>query len=101
MPTRFATLAIFWTPATSADSRPTRSADLIRVSVRVHPGAKRDEVRRLDGESLEVWTRARPIDGRANEAVCRLVADFVHVPPSLVRLVGGARSRVKLIELDQ
>ena len=88
-------------PATSADSRPTRWADLIRASVRVHPGAKRDEVRRTEDESFEVWTRARAIEGRANEAVCRLVAEFVEVPPSSIRVVGGARSRVKLIEVDQ
>jgi uncharacterized protein len=68
--------------------------------VRVHPGSRREEVRRLDDGTLEVWTRARAVEGQANEAVCRLVAAFLGLTPSSVRIVGGARNRVKVVEIE-
>jgi uncharacterized protein YggU (UPF0235/DUF167 family) len=72
----------------------------IRIAVRVHPASRREEVRKLDDGSLEVWTRARPIGGQANVEVCRTVARVFEVPPSAVRVVGGLRGRLKLVEIE-
>lgn len=51
-----------------------------------------------DGE-VEVWTTAPAVEGRANQAVCRLIAEWQRVPVSSVRLIGGARGRTKIIEV--
>ena len=42
---------------------------------------------------------APPVDGRANRAICRLVADRVGVPPSNVTVVRGERSRDKVLRV--
>jgi uncharacterized protein YggU (UPF0235/DUF167 family) len=55
-------------------------------------------VRQAD-DQLKVWTKAPAIDGRANEAVCGLIADWLGVPASAVTMVRGAHGRVKLIEV--
>jgi uncharacterized protein YggU (UPF0235/DUF167 family) len=49
-----------------------------------------------------LWLRvaARPVDGAANEALRRLLAASLDVAPSRVRIVSGAASRTKLVELD-
>ena len=70
----------------------------MRLTVYVHPRSGREEVRQADGR-LEVWTRAPAVDGRANEAVCRLVAGALKVPLSAVQIVHGARARTKLLEV--
>jgi uncharacterized protein YggU (UPF0235/DUF167 family) len=67
--------------------------------VHAHPGSRREEVRKLDDGSLEVWTHARAIEGQANDSICRLVAGFLGVAPSSVRLVSGIRSRAKVVEV--
>lgn len=69
--------------------------------VRVHPGSRREEVRKLDDGSLEVWARAYAIEGRANDAVCRLVAAFLGVAPSSVYVASGARSRLKVVHVEE
>lgn len=66
-----------------------------RLAVRVTPRAGVDRVGPfIEGELLVRVTRP-PADGEANEAVRRLVAAAIGLPPSAVSLVAGARSRRK------
>ena len=72
---------------------------MARYTVRVHPRARADRVIELTSGEIEVWTHAPALDGRANDAVIRLVADLKGVPPSGVELVSGARSRTKVVQV--
>ena len=44
--------------------------------------------------------QAAPVDGAANEALIRLLADALDLPRTRVRLVSGASNRRKLIEVE-
>ena len=68
--------------------------------VRVHPRATRDEITGEGGGALEVRVTAPPTEGRANEALCRLVARKLRVAPSRVSILRGARSRDKVVQVD-
>ena len=72
---------------------------MARFTVRVHPRANEDRVEATGDSSLVVWTKAPAVDGRANEAVCRLIAEWRRVPASAVRCISGARNRTKIIEV--
>ena len=43
---------------------------------------------------------APPVDGRANDALCRLVAKAAGVAPSRVRVVRGHTARDKVLEVE-
>ncbi len=43
---------------------------------------------------------APPVDGRANDAVCRLLAEALGVRPSRLAVVRGQRTRDKLVSVD-
>jgi uncharacterized protein YggU (UPF0235/DUF167 family) len=73
---------------------------MVRISVRVHPRASRNAVRADGAGGAEVWTTAPPADGKANEAVRRLLAEWLHVPPTEVRIVAGVASRTKIVEVE-
>lgn len=73
---------------------------MARISVHVTPGAREDAVAGWRGDSLLLKVKARPEKGRANEAVLRLLARVLSVPPSSLAIVRGATSREKLIEVD-
>jgi uncharacterized protein (TIGR00251 family) len=73
----------------------------IEFRVRVSPRASRDA---LEGEfddglggALKVRVTAPPADGRANEAVRRLLAERLNVGVSAVRIVAGEQSRTKRV----
>lgn len=73
----------------------------VRIVVRVRPGASRTRVGGRYGEdALVVAVTARAVEGQATEAVLRAVAQALEVPRRDVRLVTGAASRTKVIEVD-
>jgi len=83
-----------------------RTRDGVMLPVRLTPKSARDEivgVESFGGEAmLKARVRALPEGGRANEALERLVAHWLKVPPSFVSVAQGGKSRVKhvLIEGD-
>jgi uncharacterized protein YggU (UPF0235/DUF167 family) len=50
-------------------------------------------------ERLEVRTIAPPVEGRANHALCRLLAASLDIAPSRVHVVRGARGREKMVQV--
>ncbi len=71
-----------------------------RLSVRVQPRARRDEIVGWRGDALVVRVQAPALEGRANDRLRRVLADRLDVPPSAVRIVRGERSRDKVVEVD-
>jgi uncharacterized protein (TIGR00251 family) len=71
-----------------------------RVRLRVAPGATRTGVVGRHGEAWKVRVTAAPEDGRANEAVVRLLADTLSLPREAVTLVSGHGTRDKIVELE-
>jgi hypothetical protein len=69
------------------------------VGVRVAPRASRDAIAGEYGGMLKVRLTAPPTEGRANEALCRLLAGRLNVPFSAVRIVSGHTSRTKRIAI--
>jgi uncharacterized protein (TIGR00251 family) len=71
-----------------------------RISIRLTPRAGRDAIEGWDGTVLQVRVAAPPTEGRANDALVRLVAKALKVAPSRVSVVGGAQSRTKVLLID-
>jgi uncharacterized protein (TIGR00251 family) len=70
------------------------------VSVRVQPRARRDELAGERDGAVLVRVTAPPVDGRANDAACRLIARHLRIAPSRVSVVRGASARDKLVEVE-
>jgi uncharacterized protein (TIGR00251 family) len=67
--------------------------------VRVQPRASKDEVAGEIGGALKVRLRAPALEDRANEALVEFLAQLLKTPKSAVRILSGARSRTKRIEI--
>lgn len=70
------------------------------ISVRLQPRSSREEIVGLRDGVLVVRVSAPPVDGRANDALCRLVAKRAGVGPSRVSVVRGERSRDKVVRVE-
>ena len=70
------------------------------IRVRVTPRSGRDEAVGWQGDELRVRIKAAPVDGQANEALCRFIAKQVGVPYSAVEIVRGNTARVKVVRID-
>ncbi|MEX2218754.1 MAG: DUF167 domain-containing protein [Phycisphaerales bacterium] len=72
----------------------------VRLAIKAVPGARRDEIAGRLGDRLKVRTSAPPEDGRANSAVCALVAAALGIRPRDVRIVSGHARPEKVLEID-
>jgi uncharacterized protein (TIGR00251 family) len=82
----------------SLSARAVPGAQLV---LRVTPAARRNAVEELPDGRLKVQVTAPPEDGRANDAVRRLLARALGVAPSRLTLVSGAQGRDKVFRLDE
>ena len=71
-----------------------------RLRVRLQPRARADEVVGERDGAVLIRVTAPPVDGKANEALCRLIAKKAGVAPSRVTLVKGHTSRDKTLDVD-
>lgn len=69
------------------------------LSLHIQPGAKKSEFAGLHGDALKVRLAAPPVDGKANEALLRFLAEELGIPKSAVNLKSGQTSRRKVLEV--
>jgi len=73
---------------------------MARLTVKVHPRAKRSGITGRLGDAWKLDLAAPPVDGKANEECVRYLAELAGVPRSRVRVVMGASSHRKVVEID-
>ena len=71
-----------------------------RLRVRLQPRARADEVVGERDGAVLIRVTAPPVDGKANEALCRLIAKQAGVAPSRVTVVKGHTARDKTLDVD-
>jgi uncharacterized protein (TIGR00251 family) len=72
----------------------------VRLRLRIQPRASRTEVAGTHGDAIRVRLTAPPVDGAANEALVRFLAERLGVSRAAVRVVSGETSRSKVVEVD-
>ncbi len=72
----------------------------MRLDIVVQPRSSRSEVAGLSGSAVKVRVNSPPAEGKANEECIRVLARFFGVPKSAVRVVAGATSRKKVVEIE-
>ena len=70
------------------------------LNVRLGPRASRNEIVGMRGDSLVVRVSAPPVDGKANLALCELLAKRLGIAKSTVRVVKGQTARDKLVSIE-
>jgi uncharacterized protein YggU (UPF0235/DUF167 family) len=73
----------------------------LELRVKAQPRARRPGLQGLvpgaDGPRIKVAVNEAPEDGRANRAICALLAEALEVPPSRAEVTQGATSREKTV----
>jgi uncharacterized protein (TIGR00251 family) len=70
------------------------------LAVRVTPRASKNEiVEVLSDGTIKIHLTAPPVEGKANEALIKFLAEVLEVSPALIEVVAGAGGRDKLISI--
>ena len=71
----------------------------MKVTIKVKTNAKKNAVVQEADGVLRVLVKAPPQEGRANEAVIVVLAEYFAVPKSHVTIVGGFKSKTKVVRI--
>jgi hypothetical protein len=69
------------------------------LSVRVHPGAKRNAITGAVGDALKIAIAAAPSEGRANAALIVFLAKRLDIPRASIEVISGSASRTKMLRI--
>lgn len=72
----------------------------ITLTLHIQPGAKKTGFAGLHGDALKIRLAAPPVDGKANAALIRFVAETLSLPNAAVNLKSGHNSRRKVLEVS-
>lgn len=71
----------------------------MRIAVQVAPNAKRTEVLGVLNDALKIRLQAQPIEGKANDALVKFLADALGVSRRSVTLTHGLTNQRKRVEI--
>lgn len=74
--------------------------DEIRIKVKVIPRAKKNQISGfMEDGSLKVRLAAPPVDGKANQALIKLLAEILELPQADISIISGLNGRNKTIKI--
>lgn len=73
----------------------------MKIHVQAKTGMREEKVEMVDKNYYKVGVKARPIDGAANEAIRRVLAEHFGVTPNSVLITTGHNSPIKIIEIAE
>ena len=71
----------------------------MKISVKVKPGSKKNAVDSTGEKQYTIRVKEKAIEGRANEAVIKLLSEYFGVPKNRVLVIAGLKSKNKIIDI--
>ena len=71
----------------------------MKILVKAKPGSRQEKVERVDELNYVVFVKAPPKDGQANAAMVKLLSVHFDVSPTMVEIISGHMSRIKVVEI--
>ena len=75
-------------------------SEAAQIRVRLRPRGGCNELLGIRDGVVQARVSAPPVDGKANKALCRLIAKRAGIAPSRVSIVRGEKSRDKLVRVE-
>jgi uncharacterized protein (TIGR00251 family) len=66
-----------------------------KIKIKIHPSSSQEKIEEREG-FLEVWTKEKPIEGRANDNLVKLLKKYFKQD---VKIVSGFSSKIKFVEI--
>lgn len=72
----------------------------MKIFVKAKPNSKEEKLQKISDSHYIILIKEPPVQGRANAAIIRVVADYFKVNHSQVNIVSGRFSKSKIIEIS-
>ena len=69
----------------------------MKIKIKFHPNSSQEKIEKISDENFEVWLKEKPIDGKANIELCKILKKYFK---KSVKIKSGFTSRNKIIEVE-
>ena len=76
------------------------TTDGVHLSVRAVPRASKNEIQGPHNGALKIRLTTPPVDGKANQALIKLLSKSLNIPRSRIELIQGETSRSKIFRIS-
>ena len=71
----------------------------MKITVRVKPNARKNEVKQIDAQNFVVSVTAPPVEGKANEKVVEVLSRYFEKPKRCITILRGETGKIKIVEI--
>lgn len=71
----------------------------MRIYVKVVPRSSQNKVEKISEGEYKAWITAPPVNGKANEALIKLLADYFDISKNRIDIKAGKTAKTKIIEI--
>ena len=71
----------------------------MRINVKAKPNAYEEKVEKISDSEFAVSVKEPPVNGLANRAIIKALADYFGISQLRIRIISGHTSRQKIIEI--
>lgn len=71
----------------------------MKIFVQVKPNSKKTKTEKISKNSFIISVKEPPIDGKANRAVIKIIAEIFKVLQTKVRITSGLSAKKKILEI--
>ncbi|MGD0591389.1 MAG: DUF167 domain-containing protein [Bacteroidota bacterium] len=72
----------------------------MKLTVKVKPNARKNEVKRAEDGTFTIFVTDPPREGKANEKLIELLAEYLEKPKRCISIVAGFKSKIKIVEIE-
>ena len=72
----------------------------MKISIKARPNSQEEKVEKISDSEFVVSVKEPPFQGRANEAIIRVLAEYFGVSKYQIKIISGYASRQKLVEIN-
>jgi len=73
----------------------------MKISIRVKPNSKENQVEERGPNQLLVKVKAPPQENRANQEVIKTLAEYFQIPKSRIAIITGLKSKQKVVKIEE
>jgi uncharacterized protein (TIGR00251 family) len=71
----------------------------VKIFVKAKASAKKEQVEQVDATHFVVQVKAPPVQGKANDAIQKALAEYFDIAPSRIKIISGHTSKQKTFEV--
>jgi len=72
----------------------------MKISVKIKPRSRENSIEKIDDFHFLIRVKEPPVLQRANQAMIKILSEYLGLPKSKIRIVSGHKSKNKTVEIE-